>query len=152
MYLGKPFCRYSCGQLYTSTYRPTDHHEPLRPLRRIPPKLCTKPRGDVYRCDVGFSRSRHWNLHSLLDSEAAGERQHTITDNWNNELDGRKLSPDDESHICQHRFKIPHFSVAVVSLLLLSDSVFEGPFHVLQGCVTIPPYGVLSSCSCRLGC
>ena len=51
-----------------------------------------------------------------------------------------------------HRLKIPHFSGAVVSLLLLSDDASEGRFHVLRAFVAVLPFGVPSSCSCLLGC
>ena len=51
-----------------------------------------------------------------------------------------------------HRLKIPHFSGAVVSLLLLSDGASEGRFHVLRAFVAVLPCGVPSSCSCLLGC
>ena len=51
-----------------------------------------------------------------------------------------------------HRLKIPHFSGAVVSLLLLSDGASEGRFHVLRAFVAVLPFGVPSSCSCLLGC
>ena len=51
-----------------------------------------------------------------------------------------------------HRLKIPHFSGAVVSLLLLSGGASEGRFHVLRAFVAVLPFGVPSSYSCLLGC